>query len=106
MSRHDLDEDIDEEEDEDIDALIDELESQDGDNADYEEEEVDQPGGARVIPEDLLQTDTRTGLNSAEVLVRRKKFGYNQMKGTTAYTNMKNNSDALQRKRRISSSSS
>jgi H+-transporting ATPase len=82
MSRHELDEDIDEEEDEDIDALIDELESQDGDNADYEEEEVDQPGGARVIPEDLLQTDTRLGLNSAEVLVRRKKFGYNQMKGT------------------------
>jgi H+-transporting ATPase len=81
MSRHDLDEEIDEEE-EDIDNLIEELESQDGDNADYEEEEVDQPGGARVIPEELLQTDTRMGLNSAEVLVRRKKFGYNQMKGT------------------------
>lgn len=81
MSGHEIDEEIDEEEDEDIDALIDELESQDGDNADYEEEEVDQPGGARVIPEDLLQTDTRMGLNSADVLFRRKKFGYNQMKG-------------------------
>ena len=68
-------------EDEDIDALIDELESQDGDNADYEEEEADQPGGPRVIPEDLLQTDTRLGLNSAEVMARRKKFGYNRMRG-------------------------
>lgn len=69
------------EEDEDIDALIDELESQDGDNVDYEEEEDDRPGGARVVPEELLQTDTRLGLNSAEVLLRRKKFGYNRMKG-------------------------
>jgi H+-transporting ATPase len=41
MSRHDYYDD-DEEEDEDMDALIDELESQDGDNADYEEEETDQ----------------------------------------------------------------
>jgi hypothetical protein len=82
MSRQDFDDDDDEEEDEDIDALIDELESQDGDNADYEEEEADQPGGARVIPEELLQTDTRMGLNSAEVLLRRKKFGYNQLKGS------------------------
>jgi H+-transporting ATPase len=80
LSRHDFEED-DDDEDEDIDALIDELESQDGDNADYEEEEADQPGGARVIPEELLQTDTRMGLNSADVLLRRKRFGYNQMKG-------------------------
>ncbi|KAL5121481.1 plasma membrane H+-ATPase [Pleosporales sp. CAS-2024a] len=82
MSRHELNDGLDEEEeeDEDIDALIDELESQDGDNADYEEEEIDHPGGAHVIPEDLLLTDTRMGLNSAEVLVRRRKFGYNQMK--------------------------
>jgi H+-transporting ATPase len=70
-----------EEDDEDIDALIDELESQDGGNADYEEEEDDQPGGARIVPEELLQTDTRMGLNSAEVLLRRKKFGFNRMKG-------------------------
>ena len=83
MSRHDL-EDDDDDEDEDIDALIDELESQDGDNADYEEEETDQSGGARVIPEELLQTDTRMGLNSADVLFRRKRFGYNSMKGRSA----------------------
>lgn len=69
-----------EEEDEDIDALIEELESQDA-GIDAEEEEVTQPGGARPVAEDLLQTDTRTGLTSAEVLSRRKKFGMNQMKG-------------------------
>jgi H+-transporting ATPase len=72
----------DEEEDEDIDQLIEDLESQDGENADYEEEEAQQPGGARLIPEELLQTDTRIGLTSAEVLIRRKKYGENKMKGT------------------------
>jgi len=72
---------LEEEEDEDIDQLIEDLESQDGENADYEEEEVQQPGGARLIPEDLLQTDTRIGLLSAEVLIRRKKYGENKMKG-------------------------
>jgi H+-transporting ATPase len=76
----------DEEEDEDIDQLIEDLESQDGENADYEEEEAQQPGGARLIPEELLQTDTRIGLTSAEVLIRRKKFGENKMKGTNTST--------------------
>jgi H+-transporting ATPase len=68
-----------EEEDEDIDALIEELESQDA-NIDPDEEEDNQPGGARTIPEEMLQTDTRTGLSSSEVLARRKKYGLNQMK--------------------------
>lgn len=68
------------EEDEDMDALIEELESEDA-AADYEEEETTQPGGARVVPEELLQTDTRTGLSDAEVSSRRKKYGLNQMKG-------------------------
>jgi H+-transporting ATPase len=68
----------DEEEDEDIDALIEELESQDG-AIDDDEEEV-QAGGARNVPEELLQTSTRTGLNSADVTTRRKKYGLNQMK--------------------------
>jgi H+-transporting ATPase len=72
-----------EEEDEDIDALIEELESQDA-AVDYEDDEVAQPGGARNVPEDLLQTDTRMGLTDSEVQSRRKKFGLNQMKG--AYT--------------------
>jgi len=68
-----------EEEDEDIDALIEELESQDA-NIDPEEEETVQPGGARTIPEELLQTSTRTGLTAAEVQTRRKKYGLNRMK--------------------------
>jgi H+-transporting ATPase len=68
----------DEEPDEDMDALIEDLESQDG-HMDDEEEEV-QPGGGRVVPEDMLQTDTRVGLTESEVLARRKKYGLNQMK--------------------------
>ncbi len=69
----------DEEEDADIDALIDELESQDG-HAEEEEEEHDSPATGRIIPEDQLQTDTRTGLTEHEVVARRKKYGLNQMK--------------------------
>jgi H+-transporting ATPase len=70
----------DEEEDEDMDALIDDLESQDG-HAEEDEEEGDAtPGTERVVPEFLLQTDTRIGLTEAEVHVRRKKYGLNQMK--------------------------
>ncbi len=68
----------DDEEDEDMDALIDELESQDG--ALEEEEEVVEAGGARPVPEEMLNTDTRHGLSESEVNARRKKFGLNQMK--------------------------
>lgn len=69
----------DEEEDEDIDALIEDLESEDG-HADFEEEEEGAVGGARRIPEDMLQTDSRVGLTESEVVARRRKFGSNQMK--------------------------
>lgn len=68
----------DEDEDEDIDALIEELESQDA--GVEEEEEVSQPGNARTIPEEMLNTSTTTGLTATEVLARRKKYGMNQMK--------------------------
>jgi hypothetical protein len=70
----------DEEEDEDMDALIDELESQDGHAEEEEAEEDTTPGGGRVVPEGELQTDTRIGLTDAEVTLRRKKYGMNQMK--------------------------
>jgi H+-transporting ATPase len=60
-----------EEEDEDIDALIEDLESQDGHGVEEEEEET--PGGGRVVPEDMLMTDTRVGLTEQEVLARRRK---------------------------------
>ncbi|KAK4222405.1 putative type IIIA plasma membrane ATPase [Podospora fimiseda] len=69
----------DEEEDEDIDALIEDLQSDDG-HALEDEEEGAAPGAGRVIPEELLQTDTRVGLTSEEVIQRRRKFGLNQMK--------------------------
>jgi len=49
-------------------------------DAQFEEEEEVAPGGARVVPEDMLQTDTRVGLTSEEVLQRRRKYGLNQMK--------------------------
>lgn len=45
-----------------------------------EEEEEGTPGGGRVVPEDMLQTDTRVGLTSEEVVQRRRKYGLNQMK--------------------------
>lgn len=69
----------DDDEEEDMDALIEELESQDAAD-DLEEEETTQPGGARNVSEDLLQTDARIGLRDDEVARRRKKFGLNQMK--------------------------
>ncbi|SCU84538.1 LAFA_0D10506g1_1 [Lachancea sp. 'fantastica'] len=69
------------EEDDDIDALIDELQSHHG-NDDEEEEQEDEKvaaGQARVIPEEMLQTDPSRGLTSEEVAKRRKRFGLNQM---------------------------
>nr|KMM67318.1 plasma membrane ATPase [Coccidioides posadasii RMSCC 3488] len=69
----------DDEEEEDMDALIEELESQDG-HIYEEDEDTGEPGGARPVPEELLQTDTRMGLTDQEVTTRRKKFGLNQMK--------------------------
>lgn len=77
-SKRDLGAPDDEEEDEDIDALIDELESQNGDVE--EEEETTEVGAARPVPEELLNTDTRRGLSDHDVVTRRKKYGLNQMK--------------------------
>ena len=70
----------DDDDDEDIDALIEDLESQDGHGAFDEEEEEGTPGGGRVVPEDMLQTDSRVGLTESEVVARRRKYGLNQMK--------------------------
>lgn len=73
LAENDDDEDI-----EDIDALIDDLESDAGEEE--EDETIVAGSSARPVPEDLLQTDTRVGLTSAEVDQRRKKYGLNQMK--------------------------
>ncbi|ETS77538.1 Plasma membrane ATPase [Pestalotiopsis fici W106-1] len=69
-----------EDDDEDIDALIEDLESVDGGAEEEEEEEESSPHTGRVVPEELLQTDSRIGLTSDEVTARRKRFGLNQMK--------------------------
>ncbi|KAL8366073.1 hypothetical protein RB595_004722 [Gaeumannomyces hyphopodioides] len=71
---------VEEEEDEDIDALIEDLESVDGHMDEEDEEDGAAPGAGRVVPEDMLQTSTRTGLTEQEVQARRKKYGLNQMK--------------------------
>ena len=70
--------DDEDDEDENMDALIDDLESQDGQAVD-EEEEIE-AGAARPVSEELLQTSTTHGLSEADVITRRKKFGLNQMK--------------------------
>lgn len=57
----------DEDEDEDIDALIEDLESQDGNADDDEEEEASPAGAGRVVPEEMLQTDTRVGLTECKL---------------------------------------
>lgn len=58
---------VEEEDDEDIDALIEDLESQDGHGFDEEEDEDAPVGSGRVVPEDMLQTDTRVGLTESEL---------------------------------------
>lgn len=64
-------------EEDDMDQLIEELQSQD---AHEEEEEGGDDGASFVaVPEALLQTDPKVGLNEEEVQSRRKKYGLNQM---------------------------
>ncbi|BAE55854.1 plasma membrane H+-ATPase [Aspergillus flavus] len=64
---------------ENIDTLIEELESLDG-NLDYNDSGQDEKSTPCCISEELLQTDPSTGLTEPEVLLRRKKYGLNQMK--------------------------
>ncbi|ORX92659.1 plasma membrane ATPase 1 [Basidiobolus meristosporus CBS 931.73] len=51
------------------------------DEEDHLEDEEDEEGEIREkpIPEELLQTDPNIGLTSAEVEIRRKKYGLNQL---------------------------
>ncbi|CCH60203.1 hypothetical protein TBLA_0C04030 [Henningerozyma blattae CBS 6284] len=67
--------------DDDIDALIEELQSHHGEGDDEESDDggAAAAGEARVVPEEMLQTDPNTGLSSDEVAHRRKKYGLNQM---------------------------
>lgn len=68
-----------EEEEEDIDTLIVELESVDG-GAELNTQESHQTGRLRPIADNLLQTDPMTGLDETEAILRRKRFGSNEMK--------------------------
>jgi H+-transporting ATPase len=71
----------DDDEDEDIDALIEDLESIDGHEQDDEEESGEGGGmNAGAVSPEFLNTNTSTGLTAQEVLVRRKRFGLNQMR--------------------------
>ncbi|KAK4999438.1 plasma membrane H+-ATPase [Elasticomyces elasticus] len=65
--------------DEDMDALIEELESLNGDEEPMNEDETASGAAARVIPEDMLQTSTQLGLSTQEYKLRKKKFGPNQL---------------------------
>ncbi|GLA53262.1 plasma membrane H+-ATPase [Aspergillus niger] len=67
------------EEEEDIDTLIGELESVDG-GAELNTQESHQTGRLRPVSDNLLQTDFLTGLDESEAILRRKKFGSNEMK--------------------------
>ena len=69
---------VDDEEEEDLDMLIEELDSVDPDAE--VEDDLETVGGARQVPEEMLQTDTRAGLMEPEVVARRKKYGLNSMK--------------------------
>ena len=70
-------------EEEDIDELVMELQSHHhhaaGEGEDDEDSDEEVSGSYTEVPEEYLQTDINTGLSSAEVQKRRKKFGLNQM---------------------------
>lgn len=66
----------------DMDALIEDLESLDG-HVDEDYGHSDDFVSPRPVPDELLQTNPRTGLTDSEVLVHRKKYGLNQMKEET-----------------------
>ncbi|RKF56940.1 Plasma membrane ATPase [Erysiphe neolycopersici] len=65
---------------EDMDALINELDSDESGTEEELENNDNVPGISRTLPDDLLPTDPCTGLTEAEVVLRRKRYGLNQMK--------------------------
>ena len=64
---------------EDIDALIADLDSIDGLEPIPQQQSIG-IGDARSVPEEELRTPKNRGLEDEEVLVRKKKYGLNQMK--------------------------
>lgn len=69
-------------EQESIENLITEIESEDKDNenSDLPQEDDDEEDvSSKSVPEHFLQADPTVGLRAEDVLVRRKKFGFNRM---------------------------
>lgn len=62
-----------------IDALIEELESHNG-QIEEEQDTDDESSSCHHVPIEDLRTNTRTGLTDTEVAIRRKKYGLNQMR--------------------------
>ena len=65
-----------------FDALLDSLESDDEEEVSIEDQ-VPNIGEARAVPSVLLETSPNDGLDDAEVLSRRKRYGWNIMKEET-----------------------
>lgn len=63
----------------DFDALLASLESDDEEEMSFEDE-VPTIGEAKAVPSVLLETSPNRGLDDAEVLSRRKRYGWNMMK--------------------------
>lgn len=63
----------------DFDALLASLESNDEEELSIEDK-IRTIGEARAVPSVLLETSPNRGLDDAEVLSRRKKYGWNMMK--------------------------
>lgn len=63
----------------DFDALLASLESDDEEELSIEDE-IPTVGEARAVPSVLLETSPNQGLDDAEVLSRRKRYGWNMMK--------------------------
>ncbi|CAI7567548.1 unnamed protein product [Penicillium glandicola] len=68
-----------EDSEESLDCLIDELEAEDGDDPDVELTTV-RAGEIPPFPPAMLETNVNVGLDDAEVLMRRKKYGWNRLK--------------------------
>lgn len=63
----------------DLDELLADLESDD-EGEKPNEDVIPEVGAPRYIPDVMLQTPPNRGLDDWEVIVRRKRFGWNQMK--------------------------
>ena len=57
-------------------SLIDDLQSERDDTL---VDSNEKPGEVKNVPDDLLQTDHSSGLNEVEVVLRRRRYGWNEL---------------------------